>query len=341
MKKMQKLGAESEKKELSMRRALWDALRGEPLDHYPLEGETPKETIRSVDILRRIGTELKDVKFASPQDAKTYIDRAKDSLEEVKKLTEYQDQKAARLLTIIAFLTAAAGAMFSKIVDTYPLHKFIEASVSFADVLVWLTYASFVTYVALVVCGALVTFHATQTRFVWPEGDPEDASADSVKSFLFYRSILTTKPEAWGRAFHKASVPSKPSDAMLSAYYGHYVAEAYLVACKVGDKLRYLGPAQAILLVAIRVLLLWIVVLVVTFVVAHPPPKDDALGESASNKVGVETTISRPTINALGSLSVSAEVPITDKRTTTAIQFAPKEPSAPTPHKPSQHRPTP
>src|SRR5688572_12207751 len=40
------------------------------------------------------------------------LDLAKASLEEVKAQTEYQDQKATRLLTITSFLSALSGALF-------------------------------------------------------------------------------------------------------------------------------------------------------------------------------------------------------------------------------------
>lgn len=262
-------------------RAFWDALLGTELAHYPREDGVrldPKV------ILSRISTHLKDVQFPSAQDAKTYIDRAKDSLEEAKKLTEYQDQKVSRLLTIIAFLTAAAGTIFSKVVDTYPLHQYVDGPSVAGCVLVVIVYGLFGAYLLFVAGGALVTFYATQTRFVWAKDEPEDANANSVKSFLFFRSILTTKPEAWAAAFLKASVPSEPSDSMLADYYKNYIAEAYLVAAKVGDKLRYLQPAQAILLVAIRLLLAWLLAMVTAFAFLPPVAKASSDLTAATSK---------------------------------------------------------
>ncbi len=89
---------------------IWDAIRGEWHENYP-----------SDDIIVRINGKLKDIDF-SGKDPEQYLKLGRESLNEVKSLTEYQDGKTARLLTIIAFLTAAAGVVFSKILDIYPLH---------------------------------------------------------------------------------------------------------------------------------------------------------------------------------------------------------------------------
>ncbi|RWK56805.1 hypothetical protein [Mesorhizobium sp.] len=50
------------------------------------------------------------------------MDLARESLDEVKALTDYRDGKATRLLTIITFLSALAGVLFGKLADLYPLH---------------------------------------------------------------------------------------------------------------------------------------------------------------------------------------------------------------------------
>src|SRR5262245_242906 len=49
-------------------------------------------------------------------------------------------------------------------------------------------------------------------------------------------------------------------------YFKNHIIESYLVAAKVADKLRYLTPAQGILSVSIRILLLWLLVGALTFV---------------------------------------------------------------------------
>jgi hypothetical protein len=49
------------------------------------------------------------------------LDRARETLDEVKELTDYQDSKATRLLTIVTFLSALAGVLFARLVESYPV----------------------------------------------------------------------------------------------------------------------------------------------------------------------------------------------------------------------------
>src|ERR1700751_2002198 len=49
------------------------------------------------------------------------LEQARASLDEVKGLTDYQDGKATRLLTIITFLSALSGVLFGRLADSYPL----------------------------------------------------------------------------------------------------------------------------------------------------------------------------------------------------------------------------
>jgi hypothetical protein len=103
-----------------------------------------------------------------------------------------------------------------------------------------------------------------RTRFVWPSGDEADKA--QVPSFLFYQGIIRATPEAWGAAFEGDKT------ALLNEYYKNYVTEAYLVAAKVADKLRYLASAETLLLGAIRVLLFGFVCMSLTFAFVRPTP---------------------------------------------------------------------
>lgn len=248
--------------------ALWGALCGKDLTHYPRQDEnTP---IESKALLDAIHNALDNFSFGSGEtevvDPKLLIDRAKDSLEEVKKQTEYQDGKAGRLLTIVAFLTAAVGTVFGKFVEIYPLHRSLDIG-GWTSFWVASTYFSFGAYLLFVAAGAMVTFHAMSTRFVWP-GGRNLADLDVVRSFLFFQQIIRTKPEAWGNAF------AGDKTDLLRGYYKHYVAEAYLVAAKVADKVRYLDPGQRLLLSGIRVLLGLFILVMITFALVPPTNAD-------------------------------------------------------------------
>jgi hypothetical protein len=88
--------------ELGIWKAIWNAFTGRPTDFYPRvkDGEEPIQTLKTEDILKEFGIAAKDwasIKAGPELDAA--IDLARQSLDEVKGQTEYQDQKAGRLLT--------------------------------------------------------------------------------------------------------------------------------------------------------------------------------------------------------------------------------------------------
>jgi hypothetical protein len=249
-------------------RAIFESFFGVDVSYHPRREKTGAR-IETDEMIASILKGLDQFSFESTDPAKTVdpkmlMDRAKDSMEEAKKQTEYQDGKAGRLLTIVAFLTAAVGTVFGKFVDTYPLHSPPPAGATSP----WVTasYLLFGIYLLLVASGALVTFHAMSTRFVWPKGS-NLADEDHVRSLLFYQQVVRTKQEAWGKAF------TDDKSALLRTYYKNYVTEAYLISAKVADKLRYLDPGQKLLLWGIRVLLALFVVVMLSFALVAPPTK--------------------------------------------------------------------
>jgi len=253
-----------------MLKALGGSFFGRDLSYYPRRAKTA-EKIESKDLLEAISKSLDGFQFdpaelAKASDPKLLLDRAKDSLEEAKKQTEYQDAKAGRLLTIVAFLTAAVGTVFGKFIDLYPLHNG-AASVSETSLWVTATYLLFGIYLLLVAAGALVMFHAMSTRFVWPPGGSNLADKDEIGSLLFFQQIIRTKPEAWGEVF------AGDKAELLRTYYKNYATEAYLIAAKVADKLRYLDPGQRLLNLSIRVLLCLFLSIILTFTQVAPPSK--------------------------------------------------------------------
>jgi hypothetical protein len=264
---------------LTLMQALVGSFKGSDLSYYPRRAASA-EKIDSKAMLDEIRKSLDAFDFADAEltktvDPKLLLDRAKDSLEEAKKQTEYQDAKAGRLLTIVAFLTAAVGTVFGKFIDLYPLHN-DAALVSWTSLFVGATYLLFGIYLLLVAAGALVTFHAMSTRFIWPPGGGNLADKDDIVSVLFYQSIVRTKPEAWGKLF------AGDQATLMRTYYKNYATEAYLVATKVADKLRYLDPGQRLLNISIRVLLCVFLLIIVTFTFVAPPTKAAATATSGA-----------------------------------------------------------
>lgn len=171
---------------------LTDAGGGEPRSYASGEIITA-----AVDEIKKWPAELSEHKLEHA------LARARESLDEVKAQTEYQDQKATRLLTVATFLTALSGVLFNKFSESYPIRATFGGEPSIGWVLVPAAYVAFGIFVLSAVCGAIVTFHATRTRFKYPQAHREEISKQESdpKSMLFYEAILRVSPGAWTRAF--------------------------------------------------------------------------------------------------------------------------------------------
>lgn len=249
--------------------ALVGAIGGDDIGFYPIRKNAKNnkyETITPDEAISTITKELASLKFDNEAEAQIHLDAVKAGYEEVKAATEYQDQKTARLLTILAFLTAAAGTVYGKMLDLYPLSRVDH--LSWPSIGIALLHILFVAYFFMVASGALISFHATQTRFKAMR--EQDAVTDKVKSLLFFKYISISSPKAWAAQFNLSQTD------LLTIYVKHYILETYLIATKTSDKVRYLQPAQLMLQNAIRVLIAWIVFLVITAITIPMTPKDTA-----------------------------------------------------------------
>jgi hypothetical protein len=261
--------------------AIWSAFINCDVSHYPrfLNAAGTPERMAEPAILAEIAGTLSDLKTINSAELNSFLERGRESLDEVKSLTEYQDQKATRVLTIVTFLSALSGALFARFADSYPLRAlFAQQGIGIDSALVGLTYVLFALFVLSATCGALVIFHATRTRFKYPQIAPQHSSDNpsQTASYIFYSDILESRPAIWAKAFTKpAELPGTLElDPNLSLHYmKNYIGESYLVACKVADKLRYLQPAQDILSFSIRVLVLWLLVIGLTAMLVPSPQK--------------------------------------------------------------------
>jgi hypothetical protein len=270
------------RKELGSLGAIWNAFRGRDISYYPrtIDPQTNKPSTLSVPkIAKDIEEALSNLDEQNTENLQSYIERGRESLDEVKGLTEYQDQKATRLLTIIAFLSALSGALFSKFIDLYPLRTSPSGfPFHLGTVLVLSTYLLFALFILSAIAGALVIFHATRTKFKYPT-EQQHVDRTGKESYLFYSDIVSSSPTAWAKSFVRSKgfvrdggqresygvMPELPL-----RYLKNYVLESYLVACKVADKLRYLQPAQSILSFSIRVLFLWVLFMSSTWIFVPP-----------------------------------------------------------------------
>lgn len=289
-------------------RALWNV----EIDFYPRLGTDKIKSVSSDEIILEMAKAMKAWETIPPshKDLDKAIELAKASLNEAKQQTEYQDQKATRLLTVTTFLTALAGAFFTAFGSDYPLRTIGSASGPSFFFLV-ATYLAFVMFVLCALTGALVTFHGTRTRFKYPAEATVSRQVGPTRSFLFFREIIGVSPTGWANSFvdvteERGRIECTLRPDLKVQYLKNYVGEAYLVSAKTADKLRYLEPAQNLLAWALRLLLLYIILLVgvtanikptkppiepylIRFAPLTPPPFEAGLGANRD----VSTTAGR------------------------------------------------
>lgn len=273
------------KEELSLIQALWGAITNAPIGYFPRVDGTPMAAGMMARDAKSALSELQ----VEPDALKDAVARARESLNEVKALTEYQDQKATRLLTIMTFLTALAGVLFGRMADTAPF-EFVQTT-HWTDLRAWLVafaYLGFFAYIFCVISGALITFKATETRFKYPEGGApaDDGEPSHPRSHVFYEGILFVSPTDWAKSFLKRDNPTKLDPSLQLQYLKDYISESYLIAAKVADKLRYLVPGQKFLQTAIRILLAWIFLFALTLVFVSPPAETSP--QQAASSVAME-----------------------------------------------------
>jgi hypothetical protein len=165
-------------------------------------------------------------------------DMALASLDQVKSSNEYDDARA--LLTIVAFLTALAGAVFNRFSATYDLPRSDEIVRNWNYVWPALTYAMFGAYAVIVAGSAFAIFGAMKPTLFGPDG----SRAARPPVMGFHERLLDTHPRMWGQSFVDLTGDRVSGRDNLKAHYAkHYILETYLVAEKVALKLKKAAPA--------------------------------------------------------------------------------------------------
>jgi hypothetical protein len=167
-------------------------------------------------------------------------DMALAGLNQVKASTEYDDARA--LLTIVAFLTALAGAVFNRFSSTYELPQW-GAMISHWDEF-WpaVTYAMFGAYAVIVAISAYVIFGAMKPPSHLSDPRGRRMPAPNVQNF--HARIAGTHPQDWGRNLVELANDSAVGSDSLTAHYAkHYILETYLVADQIALKLKKAAPA--------------------------------------------------------------------------------------------------
>jgi hypothetical protein len=167
-------------------------------------------------------------------------DMALAGLSQVKGSTEYDDARA--LLTIVAFLTALAGAVFTRFSSTYELPSWSQMATSSNYLWPALTYAMFGAYAVIVAISAYVIFGAMKPTT--EQIDRPSRHNRTPQVLNFHGRIAGTRPEAWGQNFvDLTTVGAGGRDTLTAHYAKHYILETYLVAEKIDFKLKKAAPA--------------------------------------------------------------------------------------------------
>jgi hypothetical protein len=192
-------------------------------------------------------------------------DMALAGLNQVKASTEYDDARA--LLTIVAFLTALAGAVFNRFSSTYELPRWHEITSHWDQFWPVVTYAMFGAYAVIVAISAYVIFGAMKPP-AYSRLHP------SPKVLNFHSRIAGTQPQAWGQNLVELANDSAIGNDSLTAHYAkHYILETYLVADQIAFKLKKAAPAVRWLQLSMLFLAGFIVSYGITLVIVGNAPR--------------------------------------------------------------------
>src|SRR3546814_2919829 len=118
------------------------AFLGRKFAHYPRfpDADGNWRQVTDSEMMARVSSGLSQL---SHDDSRLHdaVKAGRETLDEVKSLTEYQDQKATRLLTIITFLSALSSILFARFVASHPLRS--EEHTSELQSLMRISYAVF------------------------------------------------------------------------------------------------------------------------------------------------------------------------------------------------------
>jgi hypothetical protein len=191
----------------------------------------------------------------SEQGAETLFGPTRDSLGEVTHLTTYLDEKAARVLTAVAFISALAATAYDVLHrNVLPLHPY------------WLNLCFnllFYAYGTLVALGAFCVTTGIFPRLNMPAGwsplgarnlksTAGDRQSGLPNSFLFAPQIVKSSPREWAKAF----VDNDPHT-LKCAYVKDHIHEAYLVAEQIPYKIGWLWVGMRAIQVANLILVAW------------------------------------------------------------------------------------
>jgi NADH:ubiquinone oxidoreductase subunit 5 (subunit L)/multisubunit Na+/H+ antiporter MnhA subunit len=227
----------------------------------------------------------------TPAQAEPLRSLAKWSLESVTHLTEYEDEKANRILTAIAFLSALVGVVFAAIVQRYPFSALVALGRSERHLeiqLLIVVYASFAVYFVLLTLGAALTLWAVRPQFRIPK--VWEHTHKLPGSFLFFQEILKVSGSDWASAFTQSS-----PDELQTQYIKNSILETYLIAQKIPKKLRPLKKGVWLFFASTVVLVVLLPMCVITIYCVDAVPAGDTTTSPGLRPMAIPLPAQAPT----------------------------------------------
>jgi hypothetical protein len=201
------------------------------------------------------------------------------SLETVTHLTEYEDEKANRILTAMAFLSALAALVFVAVVEKFPapyLTELVHNGQCVGAALLAIAYLSFGIFCIQVVLGSIFCLKAIRPRFNAPAQWNRTPQGRAPASFLFFQKILEAGPQDWA-----SSCVTQTAADMKREYLKNCILETFLISEKIQKKLRPLQTGINQFYFSVFTLLVLLVSS--TFVLASLPPREPTPAKPTSS----------------------------------------------------------
>jgi hypothetical protein len=230
--------------------------------------QPPPQTTSEADYVKTILSQF-DTLTHDKEEVSAKLEILKFSLETVTHLTEYEDEKANRILTAMAFLSALAALVFAALAEKFPapyLAGLVHSGQYARASLLAIAYLSFGIFCIQVVLGSIFCLNAIRPQFNTPAQWSKAPKGRAPASFLFFQKILEAGPQDWA-----ASCVTQSVNDLKREYLKNCILETFLISEKIQKKLR---PLQAgINQFYFSAFTLLVLLVSSTFALAWLPPK--------------------------------------------------------------------
>ncbi len=186
---------------------------------------------------------------------------AGQSFLEVQSLIRFEDYKASRILTAIAFLSGMFAAMYATLQNSLGDRAIDIENWSTA---LWLNNICFFLYLILVLTGVTMMVLAIRAKYNIPDPaiiqqtgvimDERTGNPIEPDSYLFFEKIIANPPANWARAWG-----AKTSAELKRKFLENLIVETYVISLAVKRKYMFLKPGVHLICIGAGMFILWII----------------------------------------------------------------------------------